>query len=82
MWHKEASRSTFGGEEVAKGSMTYRHVAPFVGSGNMKNSLEVQQDVNDFESFYTKKERYPNNRAWIMKESDGGDDDMEMGEML
>ena len=61
--------------------MTQRHEA-LVGSWNMDNRLEVQQDVNDFESFYAEKVRYPNNREWSLKEREGGDDVTEMGEML
>jgi hypothetical protein len=62
--------------------MTYRHLAFFVSSRDMDDGLEVQQDANNLEHLDAKDVGYLDNRKCSLEECDGGDDVMEMGEML
>jgi hypothetical protein len=48
----------------------------------MDDRLHVQQDMENLESLDAKKLRYIGNREGFLEECDGGDDVMEMGEMM
>ena len=62
--------------------MAQHYPAPVICSWDMDDCLQIQQDVNDLESFDPKKGCYSDNWKWVYEECDGGDDVAKMGEML